>query len=132
MGTYLNCGNEAFSRITSGDYIDKTSLIGLINRTIGTTKNLICISRPRRFGKSYSAQMLSAYYDMSCDSHELFKKYEISKDSTYEKHMNKYHVINLDISGFHIDYLTSIFHIFQNCKDEIKNKIEQKIFNNKG
>ena len=100
MGTYLNCGNEAFFRIASNDYVDKTSMIALINRTIGTTGNLICLSRPRRFGKSYSAQMLSAYYDVSCDSHELFKKYEISKDSTYEKHINKYHVINLDISGF--------------------------------
>ena len=100
MGTYLNCGNEAFSRITSSDYVDKTSLIALINRTIGTKDNLICISRPRRFGKSYSAQMLSAYYDKSCDSHELFRRYKISRDKSYEEHMNKYHVINLDISGF--------------------------------
>lgn len=100
MGTYLNPGNAGFARIANSDYIDKTGLIGLVNRTIDTTKNLNCISRPRRFGKSYAAQMLCAYYDMTCDSHELFDGYEISKEETYEKHLNKYHVINLDITGF--------------------------------
>ena len=44
--------------------------------------------------------MLSAYYDRTCDSHDLFDKYEISQDESYEKHLNKYNVINLDISGF--------------------------------
>jgi hypothetical protein len=73
MGTYLNPGNSGFARIINSDYVDKTGLIGVINGTIGTTKNLTCISRPRRFGKSYAAQMLCAYYDKTCDSHELFE-----------------------------------------------------------
>ena len=71
MGVYLNPGNDGFARIISDNYVDKTGLISLINKAIGTTKNLICISRPRRFGKSYAAQMLCAYYDKSCDSHDL-------------------------------------------------------------
>ncbi|MBO5550817.1 MAG: AAA family ATPase, partial [Lachnospiraceae bacterium] len=100
MGTYLNPGNSGFSRIIKKAYIDKTGLIGIINRAIGTTNNLICISRPRRFGKSYAAQMLCAYYDKTCDSHELFDKYSISKDDSYDKYINKYHVISLDITGF--------------------------------
>ncbi len=100
MGTYLNPGNSGFERIVSSDYVDKTGLISLINGTIGTTKSLTCISRPRRFGKSYAAKMLCAYYDKTCDSHDLFDRYEISGDESYEKHINKYHVINLDISGF--------------------------------
>ncbi|MBO6297367.1 MAG: AAA family ATPase, partial [Lachnospiraceae bacterium] len=83
MGTYLNPGNSGFARITGTDYIDKTGLIGLLNRTIGTTRNQICVSRPRRFGKSYAAQMLCAYYDKTCDSHELFEKYEIAQDESY-------------------------------------------------
>ncbi len=93
MGTYLNPGNAGFARIIKGDYIDKTDLIGLVNHTIDTTMNLNCISRPRRFGKSYAVQMLCAYYDMSCDSHELFDGYAISKEESYEEHLNKYHVI---------------------------------------
>ncbi len=100
MGTYLNPGTSGFSRIADNSYVDKTGLISLINNTIDTSSNLTCISRPRRFGKSYAAQMLCAYYDLSCDSHELFDRFQISRDETYEKHINKYHVISLDITGF--------------------------------
>ena len=100
MGVYLNPGNEGFARIISDNYVDKTGLISLINKTIGTTKNLICISRPRRFGKSYAAQMLCAYYDKSCDSRNLFAQFNISRDAGYETHLNRYHVIDLDLSGF--------------------------------
>ncbi|WP_243143539.1 AAA family ATPase [Pseudobutyrivibrio xylanivorans] len=82
MGIYLNPGNEGFKNIINGIYRDKTGLIDVVNSTINTPDKLTCISRPRRFGKSYAAKMLSAYYDKSCsDSKELFSKsdYEISK-----------------------------------------------------
>ena len=98
MGTYLNPGNSGFAEILESDYVDKTELIGLINSTIGTKKKLTCISRPRRFGKSYAAQMLCAYYDRTCDSHELFKKCKIFNDKSYDKHLNKYDVIYLDMT----------------------------------
>ena len=71
MGTYLNPGNEGFQKILQTEYVDKTGLITLINNTVGTMDMLTCISRPRRFGKSYAAKMLSAYYDCSCDSRGL-------------------------------------------------------------
>ena len=61
---------------------------------------LSCISRPRRFGKSFAAKMLCAYYDCSCDSHALFDNKEIAKTEGYLKHLNQYYVINLDITGF--------------------------------
>jgi len=99
MGTYLNPGNSGFLRILGSDYVDKTGLIGLLNRTIGTTKNLTCISRPRRFGKSYAAQMLCAYYDKTCDSQDLFSEYEIAKDTSYGDHLNQYDVIYWDMTG---------------------------------
>lgn len=72
MGTYLNPGNAGFAEIIKSEYVDKTGLIRLTNATIGTKKKLTCISRPRRFGKSFAAQMLCAYYDRTCDSHSLF------------------------------------------------------------
>ena len=100
MGTYLDAGNSGFVRMTSAGYVDKTGLISLINQTIGTGKNLTCISMPRRFGKSYAAQMLCAYYDVSCDSRGLFADYEIAHDASFEQHLNKYHVINLDVTSF--------------------------------
>ena len=100
MGRYLNPGNDAFRMIAEQDYVDKTGLISIVNQSIGTMDSLICISRPRRFGKSYAAAMLSAYYDCGCDSHDLFREKEISKAPDFEKHLNQYHVIQLDITGF--------------------------------
>ena len=93
MGTYLNPGNSGFSRITNRGYVDKTGLIAVLNQSVNSSENLICISRPRRFGKSYAAQMLCAYFDKSCDSHDLFANYNIAGDPSYETPINKYDVI---------------------------------------
>ncbi|MBR0092021.1 MAG: AAA family ATPase [Lachnospiraceae bacterium] len=98
MGTYLNPGNSGFERIRNGEYIDKTGMIGLLNGTINTTRNLTCVSRPRRFGKSYAAQMLCAYYDKTCESEELFDGLKISETPEYRKHLNRYDVIYLDMT----------------------------------
>jgi len=100
MGIYLNPGNKGFQEILQSEYVDKTGLIALVNKTIGTIGKLSCISRPRRFGKSYTAKMLCAYYDCSCDSHALFDDKEIAETEGYLAHLNQYHVINLDITSF--------------------------------
>lgn len=100
MGTYLNPGNTGFALILNDEYIDKTGLIDLVNHSINTPRMLSCISRPRRFGKSFAAKMLCAYYDCSCDSHALFDDKEIARTEGYLKHLNQYYVINLDITGF--------------------------------
>ena len=123
MGTYLNPGNSGFTRIIKNDYVDKTGLIGIINHTINSTKNLTCISRPRRFGKSYAAQMLCAYYDKTCDSHELFSAYDISEDKSYEKHLNKYDVIYWDMTGikpYTDNFQTLVPFLIRSLTDEIK------------
>ena len=99
LGIYLNPGNIGFERILNGSYVDKTGMIRIINRSIGTTDNLICISRPRRFGKSYAAQMLCAYYDKTCDSSALFEKCLVSQDETYRTYLNRYDVIYLDMTN---------------------------------
>ena len=100
MGTYLNPGNTGFQEILQSEYVDKTGLIALVNKTVGTMQKLTCISRPRRFGKSFAAKMLCAYYDCSCDSHELFEDKAIAQTEGYLVHMNQYHVISLDITTF--------------------------------
>ena len=99
MGNYLNPGNSGFSRMRNDRYVDKTGLIGLINETIDTPRCLTCISRPRRFGKSFAAQMLCAYYDKTCDSSKLFDDLTIAKDKHYLEHLNKYNVIYLDMTS---------------------------------
>ena len=100
MGAYLNPGNVGFAEISNSGYIDKTGMIEIINQRINTTNKLICVSRPRRFGKSYAALMLCAYYDCTCDSHSLFDGKEVSKTEHYEDHINKYAVISFDAQSF--------------------------------
>lgn len=103
MGNYLNPGNSGFTGIRNDMYVDKSGLIGLINETIGTPGRLTCVSRPRRFGKSFAAKMLCAYYDRSCDSGPLFEDLIIATDKRYAKsypmHRNRYDVIYLDMAA---------------------------------
>lgn len=104
MSTYINKGNAGFTGYTNGEYIDKTGMIAYINSTLNTGNCLTCVTRPRRFGKSMAANMLCAYYDKSCDSSALFENFEIAKDPSYNEHLNKYHVINVDITNFICEY----------------------------
>lgn len=121
MGMYLNPGNEGFKEIRRSDYVDKSGLIAQINQTIGINRKLTCISRPRRFGKSFAAQMLCAYYDKSCDSHALFDDLEIAGDANYETHLNAYDVIYLDITGIKGEYGA------EKCLDYAKDAIEKEL-----
>ena len=100
MGTYINIGNAGFQEIRNGEYVDKSGLIALVNRTLCTQQKFSCVSRCRRFGKSMAAKMLCAYYDQSCDSRSLFADLQIASDPSFEKHLNKYPVLYLDLSGF--------------------------------
>ena len=104
MGKYINRGVEGFKRFATNDYVDKTGLISYVNSTIGTSSMLTCVSRPRRFGKTAAAQMLYAYYDKSCDSRELFSKFKIVDDPTFEQQLNKFSAIYLDITNFTTRY----------------------------
>ena len=100
VGRYIDKGNIGFRETRNGEYVDKSGLIGVINETLGTEFKYSCVSRARRFGKSMAAKMLCAYYDRSCDSHALFDDLEIARNPSYEKHLNKYPVIYLDITDF--------------------------------
>ena len=102
MGLYLNPGNESFRQaITDDIYIDKTRMISLMNQKLNKSrKKYVCVSRPRRFGKSMAADMLVAYYGKGYDSQELFAGKEIENDDSYKAHLNKHNVIRLDIQRF--------------------------------
>lgn len=99
MGNYLNPGNSGFEGIRNDVYVDKSGLISLVNQTLNTPRRLTCVSRPRRFGKSFAAKMLCAYYDKTCDSSTLFEDLVIAKDEHYLMHLNQYNVIYLDMTG---------------------------------
>ena len=97
MGIYLNPGNASFrGSLRSKIYVDKSGLIAKTNDVICTEQKYVCVSRPRRFGKSMAANMLTAYYSRGCDSKEMFSKYKIAKADSFEKHLNKYNVIHIN------------------------------------
>ena len=100
MGTYIHRGNGEFRDIVSHEYVDKTSLIPLINATLNSENRYSCVTRCRRFGKSMAAKMLCAYYDKSCDSRELFVGLNAEKDKSFETYLNKYSVLYLDVTSF--------------------------------
>ncbi|MBU5478999.1 ATP-binding protein [Eubacterium sp. MSJ-13] len=98
MGRFVNAGKSAFQvALNSEIYVDKTGLLEYTNKVIDTKQGYICNSRPRRFGKSITADMLTAYYSRDCDSKEMFSNLEISRNKEFEKHLNKYDVIHIDI-----------------------------------
>ena len=101
MGMFVNSGNGAFQvAVNSEIYVDKTELIRYTNRVIHTLQGYICNSRPRRFGKSITADMLTAYYSRGCSSESLFSDLKIADDPDFKKHLNQYDVIHMDMQWF--------------------------------
>ena len=100
MGIYVNPNNANFQEaLNSPIYVDKSLLIAEINRLVCTTKKFVCVSRSRRFGKTMAGNMLSAYFSKGCDSRELFAGLKIAKDPGFEKYLNKFNVIKLDVNA---------------------------------
>ena len=101
MGFYINPGNDSFRKVMNSKiYVDKTELISYTNSVLDTEQMYLCISRPRRFGKSMAAKMLAAYYCRTCDSRKLFQNLKITQDESFEKHLNQYDVLFLNMQSF--------------------------------
>lgn len=101
MGSYLNPGCKGFEEsLNSAIYVDKTGLIEKVNAVVNTRQKYICVSRPRRFGKSMATDMLAAYYDQSVDTARLFDTLQIAKTETYQKYRNQYDVLKVNMQEF--------------------------------
>ena len=101
MGSYLNPGSKGFREsLNSAIYIDKTALIEKTNAVLNTRQKFLCVSRPRRFGKSMAADMLAAYYGRGEDSARLFHGLAISRAKSYQEHLNQYDVIKINMQEF--------------------------------
>lgn len=101
MGNYLNPGSKGFQEsLNSAIYVDKTGLIEKTNAILNTRQKFLCVSRPRRFGKSMAADMLAAYYDQGEDASRLFEHLKISKTASYRQHLNQYDVIKINMQEF--------------------------------
>ena len=101
---YINKGNNDFRNIVAHEYVDKSSLIPLVNAMLNSENRYSCVTRCRRFGKSMAAKMLCAYYDRSCDSRELFRGLEAERDASFGTYLNKYYVISIDMTDFTTKY----------------------------
>lgn len=101
MGSYLNPGSKAFREcLDSRIYVDKTGLIARTNAILNTQQKFVCISRPRRFGKSMAVSMLAAYYGRGEDSANLFDGLAVSRSEDYRSHLNQYDVIKINMQDF--------------------------------
>lgn len=98
MGIYLNPDSSKFEEAVNSDiYIDKTGLLTYTNSVLHTMQKYICISRPRRFGKSIAANMLTAYYSRGCDAEQLFSTFEIAQSSEFKKYLNQYNTVSVNM-----------------------------------
>ena len=100
MGQFIDRENYGFRSAINSDFVDKSGLLNILNRNLGSENRFMCISRPRRFGKSVAAEMAYAYYDRKSNSRNLFEGLEITKSPDYEKHLNKYPTIFIDWNTF--------------------------------
>lgn len=104
MGIYLNPDQNGFWESTHSEiYVDKTGLIAHTNKYINTEQKCICVSRPRRFGKTMTLEMLAAYYSCGCDSRDLFRGLKIEGEESFQKHLNQYDVIYISMQQFLIE-----------------------------
>lgn len=128
IGTYLNPGSQGFAEIRRSKYVDKSGLIGVINRRLNTRDKLVCVSRPRRFGKSFAATMLCAYYGKNGAEESLFHGLEIEKDPTFTLWLGKLDVIYLDITGFISDAVAAgdaVDSVVQRIRQAVENELRQ-------
>ncbi|MDO4338310.1 MAG: AAA family ATPase [Eubacteriales bacterium] len=104
MGFYVNPPADGFAEVLAdGQYVDKSGLIAYTNGVLGTSRKLIISTRPRRFGKSFAAKMLTAYYSKGADARSLFEKLKIASigdEGRYDEHLNKHDVIFVDVTSF--------------------------------
>ena len=125
MGIYLNPGYENFKRILAADiYVDKTMMIKEICRFIDKGNSYICMSRPRRFGKTFAGNMLSSYFSKGCDSRELFAPLKIARDPDFDRKLNQYNVIKLDMNSEYQNTLDKN-RLIRRINEEVKKEIQQ-------
>ena len=124
MGMFVNPDNGAFQKtLNSQIYVDKTGLIEYTNSVISTDNAFICNSRPRRFGKSITANMLTAYYSKGCSSEEMFSSLKIGKNSDFKRYLNQYDVIRFDVQWCMMDAGSpekTVAYINKNIIEELK------------
>ena len=131
MAIYLNINKqlENFEELYNEEYfIDKSEIISLLSKKISTKGKYICITRPRRFGKSSIADMLGAYYTKGIESKDIFDKLNISSSDSYLKHLNNYNVISISFNEIP-DEMKSYDDYISNIKNDLRKSIVETFRN---
>ena len=141
MAIYLNTNKplENFIELYNEKYyVDKSEIIALINEKISSKSKYICITRPRRFGKTSITNMLGAYYTKGIDSKEIFDKFKIRNSESYLENLNKYNVISIsfnklsDRGNTYSDYMEMIkTSIINDIVEQYPQINPEKLFYNK-
>ena len=113
MGNIINPDNyNSFINLVkfkeSEIFVDKTEFIEKMSSKINTQNRFIAITRPRRFGKTVTAHMLSAYYSKGYAGQNIFDKLEIANKPSFEEHLNKYNVLYIDMNSIRDSYIAYI------------------------
>ena len=132
MGIYLNPGNDNFKAAMSRSiYVDKTMMISVLNDFMKADDKYLCVSRPRRFGKTIASNMIASYYSKGCDSKEIFSKCKIAESPMFGEGLNKLNVIKLDINSEYRNALDKdrlIIKITKNIRAEMREQFPHLTF----
>ena len=125
MGFYLN-SLSAYTlyknELSKPYFIDKTELIAEMIPLVESGSDYICITRPRRFGKTMAASMLGVFFSKSCDSHGIFDNLNIAQSPKYSQHINQYNVIYIDFSDID-DECKNYTSYIQNIKELLRDDL---------
>lgn len=127
MGLFLNTLSPKvlYEEIVKSTYfVDKTDFISQVAERIGTSNKYLCITRPRRFGKTVMANMLGAFFTKAGDSRHIFSSLSISKNTQAMQQLNHYNVIYIDFSRVSAD-TTSYTSYIENIIDILKNDLQK-------
>ena len=111
MGIYLNPGRDNFqTALDSEVYVDKTEILRHLNTVVNTLQKYVCVSRPRRFGKTMAADMLCAYYGRETESRELFEQRKLAecppivagggRELPWDAYLGAFDVVRLTMTDF--------------------------------
>ena len=105
MGIYVNPGNRQMQIALNDEiYVDKSMIFTVLNKKFDTNGRFMCVSRPRRFGKTMVGNLISAFYSRGADSRAIFEKLLIAKENGWDERLNKFNVIQIDLGSFFSRY----------------------------
>ena len=108
MGTYVNPGSDRLEMsVNSKIYVDKSKILTALNEKFRTEDRFLCVSRPRRFGKTMVGELISAFYSKGADSRAIFEKLKIAEVPGWDERLNKFNVLKIDLNDFWNDSPTA-------------------------